>query len=181
MILDAQNTLSNLANGDSPTAIADNASAYYFDQMVGGLNFSAPGGGAYVAPWLIVQARVAFTSAGAATIVAVLQDAPEPSTTMVPTGPAVWTDRLLGPTFTVGGAVAPTINSYLFAARLLPSLNRYIRVVYRIGAFVMTAGTAQSFIVLDQDVVDIAMREASSYVTQTGQVIEAVSQGILAQ
>ena len=181
MILDAQNTLSNLANGDSPTAIADNASTYYIDQQVAGLNFFAPGGGAYVAPWLIVQVRTAFTSAGAATIVAVLQDAPEPSLTLTPTGPVTWTDRLLGPTFTVGGAVAPTINSYLFAARLLPSLNRYIRVVYRIGAFVMTAGTAQSFLVLDQDVVDISMREASSYVTQAGQISEAVAQSILAQ
>lgn len=181
MILDAQNTLSNLANGDSPTAIADNASAFYIDQMQSGLNFFAPGGGAYVAPWLVVQVRTAFTSAGAATIVAVLQDAPEPSTTMTPTGPTTWTDRLLGPTFTVGGTPAPSINSYLFVARLLPSLARYFRVVYRIGAFVMTAGTAQSFLVLDTDVVDIAMRTASAYVTQAGQIQEAVSQSILAQ
>jgi hypothetical protein len=181
MILDAQNTFSDLAAGDQPTAIADNASAKYIDQMPGGLNFFAPGGGAYVAPWLIVQVRTAFTSAGSATIIAVLQDAPEPSTTLTPTGPTTWTDRLLGPTFTVGGATAPSANTYLFAARLLPSMNRYLRVVYRVAAATMTAGSVQSFLVLDQDVVDLSMRTATATVTQTGQISEAVSQGILAQ
>ncbi len=181
MILDAQATLSNLANGDSPTATGDNASAYYYDQMQGGLNFSAPGGGAYVAPWMIVQARAAFTSGGSATIQVVLQDAPEPSTTMTPTGPATWTDRVLGPVFTVGGSPAPSINAYLFVNRIPPSLARYIRVVYRIGTAVMTAGTVQSFFTLDTEVVDIALREAASYVTQSGQLSEAVAQGILGQ
>jgi len=181
MILDAQLTLSNLANGDSPSAIGDNASQFYYDQMQNNLNFSAPGGGAYVAPWLVVQDRVAFTSAGAMTIQAVLQDAPEPSLTTTPTGPVVWTDRILGPIFTVGGAVAPSINRYLLVARLLPSLERYFRVVYRIGGFVATAGTVQTFVTLDVDVVDIAMREALTYVTQPGQIQEAVSQSILAQ
>jgi hypothetical protein len=181
MILDAQNTLSNLASGDQPVSIADNASAYYFDSMPGGLNFFAPGGGAYVAPWLIVQVRTAFTSAGSATIIAVVQDAPEPSTTMTPTGPVTWTDRIVGPTFTVGGATAPSINTYLLSTRLLPSMARYIRVVYRIAVAVMTGGAAQSFITLDQDVIDIAMRTATATITQTGQVSEAVSQGILNQ
>lgn len=181
MILDAQNTFSNLASGDAPTAVADNASAYYIDQMQAGLNFSAPGGGAYVAPFLIVQVRTAFTSGGSATIIAVLQDAPEPSLTSTPTGPVTWTDRLLGPTFTVGGASAPSVNTYLFAGRILPSMARYIRVVYRIGVAVMTAGVAQAFLTLDQDVVDIAMRTATGTVSQSGQISEAVAQGILGQ
>lgn len=181
MILDAQATLSNLANGDSPTAVADNPSTYYYDQMQAGLNFSAPGGGAYVAPWLIVQVRTAFTSGSSATIIAVVQDAPEPSTTMVPTGPTTWTDRLVGATFTVGGATAPSANTYLLATRLLPSMARYIRVVYRVAVGVMTGGVVQSFITLDQEVVDIALRTATATVSQTGQISEAVSQSILAQ
>jgi hypothetical protein len=180
MILDTQLTLSDLASGDAPTAIADNASARYIDQMVGGLNFSSPGGGAYVAPWIVVQVRTAFAGSSS-TIAAVVQDSPDTSLTMSPNGPVTWTDRIVGPTFTTGGSVAPSINSYLLVARLLPSMARYIRVVYRIGTAVMTAGVVQSFITLDTEVVDIALREAASYVTQSGQIQEAVAQGILAQ
>ncbi len=176
-ILDAQATLSNLANGDSPTAVADNASAYYYDQMQTGLNFSAPGGGAYVAPWLVVQVRTAFTGT-TGTIIAVLQDAPEPSLTMTPTGPVTWTDRVVGASFTVAQAAA---NAYLLVSRLQPSMARYLRVVYRIGTAVMTAGTVQSFLTLDVEVVDIALRTATATVTQTGQISEAVNQGILGQ
>ncbi len=177
MILDAQNYFSDLAVGDSPTAIADNASAYYIDQMPGGINFSAPGGGAYVAPWVVIQVRTAFAGTSG-TLIAVVQDAPEPSTTMVPTGPVTWTDRIVGPSFTVAQA---SVNAYLLTARLLPSMARYIRVVYRIGTAVMTAGTVQSFLTLDTEVVDIALRQASAYVTQSGQISEAVAQGILGQ
>lgn len=177
MILDAQGCFSDLALGDSPTAIADNVSANYIDQMPGGINFSAPGGGAYVAPFVIVQVRTAFAGSSG-TIIAVVQDAPEPSTTMVPTGPVTWTDRIVGASFTVAQAAA---NAYLLSARLLPSMARYIRVVYRIGTAVMTAGTVHSFITLDQEVVDIALRQATASLTQAGQISEAVSQGILAQ
>ena len=178
-VLDAQATFSNLANGDSPTAIADNASANYYDQMQGGLNYSAPGGGAYIAPWIIVRVITAFAGTSS-TIIAVLQDAPEPSTTMVPTGPATWTDRLVGPTFTTGGAVAPSVNTYLLAARIPPSLDRYVRVIYRIAVNVMTAGNLHSFLTLDHDIIDIAMRKASTFVTQSGQVLEAVGNSIAA-
>lgn len=177
MILDAQNTFSDLASGDSPTAIADNASTYYIDQMPGGVNFSAPGGGAYVSPFVIVQVRTAFTGTSG-TITAVLQDAPEPSTTMTPTGPTTWTDRLVGASFTVAQA---SVNTYLFSARILPGMARYLRVVYRIATAVMTAGTVQSFLTLDAEVVDIALRQASAAITQTGQISEAVNQGILGQ
>lgn len=180
MILDAQLTLSDLANGDAPTAIADNASAKYIDTMPAGLNFSPPGGGAYVAPWLIVQVRTAFAGTSS-TLIAVVQDSPDTSTSTAPAGPTTWTDRIVGPTFTTGGSVAPNANAYLLATRLLPSMARYIRVVYRIGVAVMSAGVAQSFITLDQDVIDIAMRQASASFTQSGQLSEAVAQGILAQ
>lgn len=181
MILDAQNCFSNLANGDAPTAIADNPSANYIDQMPAGINFTAPGGGAYVAPWLIVQVRTAFASAGSATIIAVLQDSPDTSTTTTPNGPVTWTDRIVGATFTVGGSTAPSINAYLLATRLLPGMARYLRVIYRIGASVMTGGVAQSFLTFDNEVVDIAMRTATASFTQTNQQSEAVNQGILGQ
>lgn len=180
-ILDGQNYFSNLQNGDSPTAIADNASAYFIDQGVGGLNFFAPGGGAYIAPWAIVQVATAFTSGGSATIIAALQDAPDPSTSISPSGPTTWTDKILGPTFTVGGASAPSINQQLLAQRILPSHARYLRIVYRIGAAVMTGGTAVSFLMPDQDVVDISMRKVGVYVTQANQLSEAVAQAVLLQ
>ena len=182
-ILDGQLVFSNLANGDSPTAIADNPSANYIDQMVGGLNFFAPGGGAYVAPWAIVQVTTAFTSGGSATIIAVLQDAADPSTTTVPSGPGSYSDKIVGPTFTVGGAAGstPIANQQLLAQRMLPSHNRYLRVIYRIGVAVMTGGTALSFLMPDQDVIDIAMRKVGTYVTQTNQLFEAVAQGVLQQ
>lgn len=178
MILDAQGCFSNLASGDSPTAVQDNPSANYIDQMPGGLNFSAPGGGAYVAPWLVVQVRVAFATSASGTIIAVLQDAPEPSTSMVPTGPVTWTDRIVGASFSAAQAAA---NAYLLVARLDPSMARYLRVVYRIGTGVMTAGTVQSFLTLDREVVDIALRTATATVSQSGQISEAVVQGILGQ
>lgn len=177
-ILDAQLSFSNLANGDSPTLVADNVSANYVDQMVSGLNFSAPGGGAYVAPWLIVQVRVAGVSAGGGTIAAVLQDAPEPSTTMTPTGPTTWTDRVVGSTITATNA---SINQYLLVSRIPASMARYLRVVYRIATAVFTAGTYQSFLTLDSEVIDIAMRTATAYLSQSGQLSEAVNQGILGQ
>lgn len=177
MILDAQNCFSDLASGDSPTAIADNASAYYIDQMVSGLNFTAPGGGAYVAPWVIVQVRTAFAGTSG-TVIAVVQDAPEPSTTMTPTGPTTWTDRIVGASFTV---TTGAVNVYLLAARLNPSMARYIRVIYRIATAVMTGGTVQSFLTFDNEVVDIALRQATATLTVSGQISEAVNQGILGQ
>jgi hypothetical protein len=126
---------------------------------------------------VIVQVRTAFAGT-TGTIIAVVQDAPEPSTTMVPTGPVTWTDRIVGASFSVAQASA---NAYLLVARLMPSMARYIRVVYRIGTAVMTAGTVQSFLTLDTEVVDIALRTATATVSQSGQISEAVNQGILGQ
>jgi hypothetical protein len=180
-LLDAQLTFSNLYSGDSPTLIQDSPSTNYIDQMPANLNYAAPGGGSYVGMWAGVRIATAFTSSGSATIIAVVQDAPDPSTTMVPSGPTTWTDRTIGPTFTVGGTVAPTINQYLLLTRINASLARYIRVVYRIAVAAMTAGTVQSILLPDTDVIDIAMRETAAYLNVTGQIQQAVSQGILAQ
>ena len=179
MILDAQLVLSNLASGDSPTLVQDTASSYYIDQQVNGLNFSPPGGGAYVAPWMICQVRTAFTGTGCV-IQAVVQDSPDSATTMTQGGSTgTWTDQILGAQFSVGGTPAPSIYSYLLAARLLPTMARYIRVAYRITTAVATAGTVHTFVTLDISVVDIALRQASAYVSQTGQTQEAVTNSIL--
>ncbi len=169
MIIDYENTFSAQATGDSPTAIGDNASANVIDQGVSGLSFSPPGGGAYVAPFLIAKAQAAFTSGGSGTLQIVLQDSPDNST---------WTDRALGTIFTVGGSPAPSINAVLAAFRIPSSLARYVRVVYRIGTAVMTAGTALAFLTLDADIIDIAMREAGTYVSQSNQLSEAVGNSI---
>ena len=179
-VLDLQNYLSNPNSGDSPTLVADNVSAQYIDQQPGyGMNFFAPGGGAYVAPWVMCQVTTAFTSGGSGTLIAVLQDAPDPSTTFVASGPTTWTDRIVGATFTVGGTTAPSANALLLAQRILPSMARYLRVVYRIGSNAMTAGTLMAWLMPDQDVIDTSMRKVGTFVTQTGLIQENQPMGIL--
>lgn len=165
MILDGQLVFSSLANGDAPTAVADNASANVVDQLVNGLSFSGVGG-AYIAPWVIARVSTAFAGT-TGTVQAVLQDSPDNVT---------WTDQLLGAATTVANA---TKGAILLAARIPPSLNRYLRVIYRIATAVMTAGIAHAFLVLDEDVIDLQMRKASTTVTQTGQINEAVTNSVL--
>lgn len=168
MILDGQNTFSNLASGDSPTAVADNASGSVIDQALPGSLFTQ-GGGAYVGMWLEVLVQTAGVSGGGGTITAVLQDSPDNST---------WTDRQVGSTITAANAV---VGSKLIKVRLKESLARYIRVIYRIGTAVFTAGTYVSYLTPDVDVFDLSQRQSTGVVTEpSGASDEAVANGVLA-
>ncbi len=169
MILDGQNVLSNLATGDSPTAVADNASGNVLDQALPGSLFTQ-GGGAYVGMWLQILVAVAGVSGGGGTIQAVLQDSPDNVT---------WTDRQLGAVITAANAV---VGSKLLNVRLKESLARYIRVVYRIGTAVFTAGTYIAFLTPDVDIFDLSQRESTGTVAEpSGAMDESVNQGVFGQ
>lgn len=169
MILDGQNYFSNLALGDSPTAVADNVSAYVIDQQGKGSIFSE-GGGARIAPWLMVLVQAAGVSGGGGTIQVVLQDSPDNVT---------WTDRALG---AATAAASVTVGSHLYALRIGSAMARYIRVVYRIGTAVFTAGTYISFLTLEKDLFDLSERQSTGTVSEpTGAMDEAVNQGVLNQ
>lgn len=167
MILDGQNTFSNLASGDSPTAIADNASGNVIDQALPGSLFTQ-GGGAYVGMWLEIVVNVAGVSAGGGTIQAVLQDSPDNVT---------WTDRQLGAVTTAANAV---VGAKLIKVRLKESLARYVRVIYRIATAVFTAGTYIAYLTPDVDVFDLSQRQATGTVSEpSGASDEAVANGVL--
>ncbi len=168
MILDGQNVFSNLAVGDSPTAVADNASANVIDQALPGSLFTQ-GGGAYVGMWLEVLVQTAGVSGGGGTITAVLQDSPDNIT---------WTDRQVGASTAAASAV---VGSKLLKVRLKESLARYVRVIYRIGTAVFTAGTYIAYLTPDTDVFDLSQRQATGTVSApSGASDESVSNGVLA-
>ncbi len=168
MIQDGQNIFSNLAAGDSPTAIADNPSGSVIDQQVSNGLFTE-GGGAEEALWAIARVITAFVSAGGGTIQAVLQDSPDNVT---------WTDRLLGTAVAAATAVQgyDLLNSRVYFS---PKPARYLRVVYRIGTAVFTAGAVASFLTPDQDVADLSQRKATGVVAKpTGASDMSVANGV---
>ncbi len=168
MILDGQNVFSNLASGDSPTAVADNVSANTIDQALPGSLFTQ-GGGSYVGMWLNVFVQTAGVSGGGGSIQAVLQDSPDNITFM---------DRQLGPVVAAASVLAGT---KLLNVRLKESLARYVRVVYRISTAVFSAGTYISFLTPDEDVFDLSQRQSTGQVTApSGASDESVANGVLA-
>ncbi len=169
MIIDGQNQFSDLASGDSPTAIADNASAYVLDQNVKNGIFTA-GGGAYKGMFIKAVVQAAFTTSASGTIIAVLQDSADNSS---------WAD-LLVPTAAIAAATA--VAGYdLFAGQRVPvSARRYLRVVYRIATGAMTAGTVITFLTPDVDVFDLSQRQATGQVTApSGASDESFANGVL--
>lgn len=169
MIMDGQNYFSNLASGDSPTAVADNASGSVIDQQGRGSIFSE-GGGAEAAPMhVIVRVQQAGVSGGGGSIQAVVQDSPDNVT---------FTDRILGPVTAAASVVA---GSDLLNVRLINPLARYVRVIYRITSAVFTAGTYISFLTQDRDVYDLSQRQATGTIAApTGAANEAEANGVLA-
>lgn len=85
--------------------------------------------------YLIVKTVAAVTSGGAATVAAVLQTSADNST---------WVDALVGPAQALAAMGA---NSEILKTRLPIGLRRYLRVAYRVGTAVLTAGTFDAFIV----------------------------------
>lgn len=164
MILDGLNSFSLLATGDLPTANGDTASGNVIDQ---GSAFGPKQGGAYVAPFLVAKAFAGFTTGSAATLQIVLQDSPDNIT---------FTDRALGPVLAVA---ACGINAILATFRIPASLQRYLRLAYRIGTGTMTAGAVQAFLTLDTDVIDLTQRKDGVYVSApTGALDESVANGV---
>lgn len=169
MIMDGQNYFSNLASGDSPTAVADNVSGNVIDQQGRGSIFSEGGGAEAVPMHLIVRVQTAGSSSGSGTIQAVLQDSADNVT---------YTDRQLGAVITAAAAVA---GADLLNVRLMNPLARYVRVVYRIATAVFQAGTYISFLTQDRDVYDLSQRQATGTISApTGAANEAEANGVLA-
>lgn len=87
--------------------------------------------------WVNVSVSTTATSAGAATLAAVLQDSADASS---------WADVLVGPTFALSALTAGTT---LLLANPPVGTRRYLRVVYRVGTAALTAGKFEAFISLD--------------------------------
>lgn len=132
MILDNQTMYTS---GQAPTAIGDTASTNSYDH---GLGSSGAGAGDL---WLVVKTSTAFTSGGAGTLQAVLQDSADNSS---------FADvQTLTPVLALA---ALTANKVLAVTRYPGVLRRYTRVAWRIAAFAMTGGTVSAFPVLDTDI-----------------------------
>jgi hypothetical protein len=168
-ILDGLNIFSNVASGDSPTDhTIDNPSASVIDQNVSGSAFT-DGGGAYVAPFVIVRVNTAVTSGGSTSVLAVVQDSPDNVT---------FTDRIVGATI---AKASLTAGAVMLAQRLLPNMARYIRVIYRMtGSNDLTAGTFMSFLTLDADVIDLSLRQAAATFTMpSGAMNQTIGNSVL--
>lgn len=169
MIQDGQNVLSNLAGGDSPTALGDTPSGNVIDQQVANGLFSE-GGSAFMGDFLIVRAQAAGVSGGGGSIQAVLQDSADNVT---------FADVVAG---NVIAAASVVLGSDLLNVRMLltPKLRRYVRVVYRITTAVFTAGTFLSWLTPDEDAFDLSQRKSTGTVTKpTGAADMSVANGVL--
>ncbi|KPU94704.1 hypothetical protein APR50_10500 [Variovorax paradoxus] len=132
MILDNQ---AIYANAQAITSTGDTASTNSYDHGPGN---SGPGAGDL---WLVVKTNAAFTSGGAGTLQAVLQDSADNSS---------FTDVLVvTPALALAALGA---NKTIAQVRFPGNLRRYTRVAWRVGTAAMTAGTASAFVVLDTDI-----------------------------
>lgn len=128
MIIDSQNLFSS---AQAVTATGDTASTNVLDTS------QVLDEGVGEECYLIVKSVAAVTSGGAATVQAVLQTSSDNST---------WTDVDLGPAI---GYATITTNYEIYKRRLPTGLKRYIRVAYRVGTAVLTAGTFTAFLTKD--------------------------------
>ena len=121
-IMDGQNTFSTLATGDLPRTQADVACASTIDQGPKGLLFRGEGG-AFIAPYLVSQVVVAFTSGSSAAYVqAVLQDDVDDGTGGNPNG--TWADVQAGPAVIVTAlTIGTSLAKFRIATLLLLDLR----------------------------------------------------------
>ncbi len=132
MILDNQAVF---ANAQAVTALGDTPSTNSYDTGPGN---SGPG---YGDLWLLAKVNTGFTSGGAGTLQAVLQDSADNSS---------FADVMaMSPALALAALGA---NKAIATVRLPGNLRRYIRVTWRVGTAAMTAGTASAFVVLDADI-----------------------------
>ncbi len=124
MILDNQATY---AAGQAVTAIGDTSSANSLDHGVGN-----PGPG-LAELWLAINVDTTFTSGGAGTLQAVLQDSADNT---------AWADLMvLTPVLPLSALTAKNI---LAQARFPGRLRRYSRIGWRVAGAAMTAGTVSA-------------------------------------
>lgn len=122
-----------LADGQAVTALGDTASTNAYDTgMSDGLGAGAGFTGERL--WVVSTVKTAVTSAGAATVQAVLQDSPDN---------AAWSDNVAGPVVAKAAAVAGAV---LLEVQPPPGLARYWRIVFRVGTAVLTAGNFDGYI-----------------------------------
>jgi hypothetical protein len=123
-----------LASAQTPTLVADTPSTNVYDSGSAYAN-AQDAEEAMVGEQLYVNVicNTVPTSGGAATIQAVLQDAPDNAT---------WTDRLLGP---VLGYAAVTKGMPLLQAAPPIGTQRYQRIVFRIAGAALTAGAFDAY------------------------------------
>lgn len=120
------------ADGQTVTAIGDTASTNAYN--TGGANGQNEAAMTGENLWINAVVKTTATSGGAATIQAVFQDSPDNAT---------WTDRVLGAVTPVATAVA---GSPLLQVQPPVGTQQYWRVVTRVAAFVLTAGTFDAYV-----------------------------------
>lgn len=132
MLLDSQEVF---CTAQAPTAVADTASTNIYDT----LGLQDDGAGENM--WLVIRTDAVPTSAGAPTIQFVLQTAADAAfTTPV--------DMLVSKSYLKADA-AFVAGSQLLAWRVPTGDLRYLRLVFRIGTAVLTAGAWSAFFVKD--------------------------------
>jgi hypothetical protein len=126
----------NLILADAQAATdhtADTASTNVYDTgMSDGLGASLGLTGERL--WIVATVNTAVTSAGAATVQAVLQDSADNVT---------FADAVAGPVVAKANAV---VGAVLLEVQPPPGLRRYLRLVWRIGVADLTAGKFDGYI-----------------------------------
>ncbi len=117
--------------GQAVTAVGDNGSTTQFN-----LGNPNQGGAGMTGENLWVQAICSetATSAGLATVQAVLQSAPDDAT---------WTDAVLGEAIPVAQLTAGTV---MLEVQPPPAMQQYWRISWRVAVAALTAGTFDAFV-----------------------------------
>lgn len=114
------------------TAIGDTASTNVYD--AGGANGQGDAGQTQENLWANALINTTVTSAGAATVQAVLQDSADNAT---------FADVVAGPVVALANAVAGAV---LLQLQPPPGMRRYWRIAYRVGTAVLTAGKFDAYL-----------------------------------
>lgn len=128
MLIDSQEQFST---AQAVTATGDTASTNVLDTL------AAQDEGIGEEALITALCSTTATSGGSATVQAVLQTSVDNAT---------WTDAVAGPVVAVASVTAKSI---LLQTRLPIGLKRYIRVAWRVGTAVLTAGNFSAFLTKD--------------------------------
>jgi len=128
MILDSQEIFSA---AQAVTSTGDTASTNVLDTL------AAQDEGVGHSVYLVCQVNTTATSGGSATVQAVLQTSADNSS---------WSDVAAGAAVAVASVTAKT---QLFRTKLPLGLQRYVRVVWRVGTAALTAGKFDAFLTMD--------------------------------